>query len=66
LVDTAGLKTLELRTEKHVKNASRIAEILAASPKVKKVYYLALLKSEHGKIGTLRHIAHRGVGSNKD
>jgi cystathionine beta-lyase/cystathionine gamma-synthase len=37
-----GLKTLELRVQRHVENATRIAQALAAEPLVKRVYYPAL------------------------
>jgi cystathionine gamma-lyase len=37
-----GLKTLELRMQRHVENASRIAEALASHPQVRRVYYPGL------------------------
>ena len=37
-----GLKTLELRMERHCDNAARIAEFLAEHPAVEKVYYPGL------------------------
>jgi cystathionine beta-lyase/cystathionine gamma-synthase len=37
-----GLKTLELRVQRHVENATRIAHALAAEPLVKRVYYPGL------------------------
>ena len=37
-----GLKTLELRVRRHADNAHRIAEALAAQPRVKRVYYPGL------------------------
>lgn len=37
-----GLKTLELRMQRHVENAGRIAEVLAAHPRVVRVYYPGL------------------------
>ncbi len=37
-----GLKTLELRVQRHVENASRIAAALAANPRVTRVYYPGL------------------------
>jgi len=37
-----GLKTLDIRMEKHVKNAQRIAEFLDTHPQVNKVYYPGL------------------------
>ena len=37
-----GLKTLELRVQRHADNARRIAEALAAHPRVRRVYYPGL------------------------
>jgi cystathionine beta-lyase/cystathionine gamma-synthase len=37
-----GVKTLELRMERHAQNAAAIAELLAKHPKVKRVYYPGL------------------------
>jgi len=37
-----GLKTLELRVQRHTENAHRIAEALAAHPRVSRVYYPGL------------------------
>jgi cystathionine beta-lyase/cystathionine gamma-synthase len=37
-----GLKTLELRMERHAENASRIATALEAHPRVRRVYYPGL------------------------
>ena len=37
-----GLKTLELRMQRHAENAQRIAEALAAHPLVRRVYYPGL------------------------
>lgn len=37
-----GLKTLELRVLRHAENAARIAEVLAAHPRVRRVYYPGL------------------------
>ncbi len=39
---TRGLKTLELRMERHCDNAEKIAELLEASPKVEKVFFPGL------------------------
>ena len=36
---TRGLKTLEIRMDRHCSNAEKLAEFLAAHPKVLKVYY---------------------------
>jgi cystathionine beta-lyase/cystathionine gamma-synthase len=38
-----GLKTLELRVQRHAENASRIAAALAAHPRVTRVYYPGLV-----------------------
>ena len=40
-----GLKTLELRVQRHAENAARIAEALAAHPRVRRVYYPGLAAS---------------------
>jgi cystathionine beta-lyase/cystathionine gamma-synthase len=45
-----GLRTLELRMERHVQNAGAIAIFLDKHPKVKTVYYPGLFKGEQGKI----------------
>lgn len=37
-----GVKTLELRMERHAQNAAAIADVLTAHPKVKRVYYPGL------------------------
>ena len=37
-----GLKTLEVRVERHCQNAKKVAEYLASHPKVEKVYYPGL------------------------
>jgi cystathionine beta-lyase/cystathionine gamma-synthase len=37
-----GLKTLELRVQRHTSNAERIAEALASEPRVRRVYYPGL------------------------
>ena len=37
-----GLKTLEIRMQKHCENAKKVAEYLASNPKVDKVYYPGL------------------------
>jgi len=37
-----GLKTLELRVQRHAENAGRIAEALASTPGVRRVYYPGL------------------------
>ena len=45
-----GLKTLELRIERHVSNARQIANSLVSSEKVKKVYYPELFNGLQGEI----------------
>src|SRR5262249_25893547 len=45
-----GLKTLELRIERQVANAEKIAEFLKKQRKVKKVYYPGFFTGEQGKI----------------
>jgi cystathionine beta-lyase/cystathionine gamma-synthase len=45
-----GLRTLELRMERHVSNARRIADWLAEHPKVARVYYPELFEGEQGEI----------------
>lgn len=37
-----GLRTLALRVERHAANAQRVAEFLAASPRVRRVFYAGL------------------------
>ena len=37
-----GIKTLELRMERHAQNAAAIADLLSKHPKVKRVYYPGL------------------------
>ncbi|MBX6334299.1 PLP-dependent transferase [Candidatus Saccharibacteria bacterium] len=45
-----GLRTLELRVERHVANARKIAAFLQKHPKIKKVYYPEFFTGEQGKI----------------
>ncbi len=45
-----GLRTLELRMERHVDNAEKIAKFLSNHTKIKKVYYPGLFTGEQGKI----------------
>jgi cystathionine beta-lyase/cystathionine gamma-synthase len=45
-----GLRTLELRMERHVANAQSVANLLLAHPKVDKVYYPGLFTKRQGKI----------------
>jgi cystathionine beta-lyase/cystathionine gamma-synthase len=45
-----GLKTLELRMDRHVTNAQKIAEFLSKHKKVKKVYYPGFFTGEQGRI----------------
>jgi len=45
-----GLKTLEIRVQRHCENAKKIAEYLAANPKVEKVYFPGLESHEGHEI----------------
>src|SRR6185369_14828852 len=45
-----GLRTLELRMQRHVDNAEKIADFLSKHAKIKKVYYPGLFAGEQGKI----------------
>jgi cystathionine beta-lyase/cystathionine gamma-synthase len=45
-----GLRTLELRTQRHTENALKIVEVLKASDKIKKVYHPSLFTGEQGAI----------------
>lgn len=45
-----GLRTLELRMQRHVENAVRIADTLLKHPKVASVYYPGLFTGSQGKI----------------
>lgn len=45
-----GLRTLELRMERHVDNAEKMASFLHKHPKIKKVYYPGFFTGEQGKI----------------
>jgi methionine-gamma-lyase len=45
-----GLKTLELRMERHCDNAEKIAAFLEAHPKVEKVFYPGLESDPHHKL----------------
>jgi cystathionine beta-lyase len=45
-----GLRTLELRIERHVDNAEKIAEFLSKHKKIKTVYYPGLFTGEQGEI----------------
>ncbi len=45
-----GLKTLELRMERHCDNAEKIADFLAKHPKVEKVFYPGLESDPHHKL----------------
>jgi hypothetical protein len=56
-----GLRTLELRMERHVSNARRIAGWLAEHPKVARVFAGAPVLSAGGEPGRSR-IAHRSPG----
>lgn len=45
-----GLKTLELRMQRHVDNAEKIVEFLHKHKKIKKIYYPGLFTGEQGEI----------------
>jgi cystathionine gamma-synthase len=45
-----GLKTLELRMQRHNENGQRVAEFLQAHPRVEKVYYPGLASHPYHKI----------------
>lgn len=45
-----GLKTLELRMQRHIDNAQAIAYLLQRHPKIKRVYYPGLFTGEQGEI----------------
>jgi cystathionine beta-lyase/cystathionine gamma-synthase len=45
-----GLRTLELRVQRHVKSARQIADMLQRHPKVSKVYYPGLFDGSQGEI----------------
>jgi cystathionine beta-lyase/cystathionine gamma-synthase len=45
-----GLRTLELRMERHVDNAEKIADLLSKNNKIKKIYYPGFFTGEQGKI----------------
>jgi cystathionine beta-lyase/cystathionine gamma-synthase len=45
-----GLRTLELRMQRHVDNAEKIAAFLHTQTKIKKVYYPGFFTGEQGKI----------------
>lgn len=54
-----GLRTLELRMERHCENATRIATFLRSHPKIKQVYYPAFFEGEQREIYT-RQMKHAG------
>ena len=45
-----GLRTLELRMERHANNGEKIAEFLSKHKKIKKVFYPGFFTGEQGKI----------------
>ncbi len=45
-----GLRTLELRMERHISNAQKVAEFLNKHPKIKKIYYPGLFTGSQGGI----------------
>ena len=46
-----GLKTFELRMQRHNENGQRVAEFLAAHPRVEKVYYPGLASHPYHEVG---------------
>ncbi|BBZ05724.1 bifunctional o-acetylhomoserine/o-acetylserine sulfhydrylase [Mycolicibacterium chitae] len=56
-----GLETLSLRMERHVANAQRVAEFLAARPEVTSVNYAGLPSSPWHEIG--KKLAPKGTGA---
>ncbi|WP_428507631.1 O-acetylhomoserine aminocarboxypropyltransferase [Roseateles sp.] len=56
-----GIETLSLRMERHVQNASRIAELLATQPQVSRVGYPGL--ASHADHGLAQQLLPRGCGS---
>jgi cysteine-S-conjugate beta-lyase len=45
-----GMRTLELRVQRHVENATKIAAMLQSHPKVSRVYYPGLFTGSQGEI----------------
>ena len=58
-----GLKTLELRVQRHAENAARIALALDAHPRVRRVYYPGLASHPGHEVATRQMSGYGGVGS---
>lgn len=58
-----GLKTFEIRMQRHCENAMKIAEYLNAHPKVEKVYYPGLKDHEGYEIATKQMTGFGGIMS---
>lgn len=56
-----GLRTLELRMQRHSENAARIADLLAGSKQVKRVYYPSLFDGEQGAIVRRQQLLPGGI-----
>lgn len=56
-----GMKTLELRMERHCANAMKVAEFLESHDKVEKVYYPGLKSHEGYDIAAKQMIAYGGI-----
>lgn len=56
-----GMKTLELRMERHCANAMKVAEFLEKHPKVEKVYYPGLKSHEGHDIAAKQMAAFGGI-----
>ena len=58
-----GLKTFEIRMQRHCENAMKVAEYLNAHPKVEKVYYPGLKDHEGYEIATKQMTGFGGIMS---
>ena len=58
-----GLKTLSLRVERHFQSALKVAEFLAADPRVRKVYYPGLKTHPGHEIAARQQTAFGGIVS---
>ena len=57
-----SLRTLDLRVERHSKNAQKVAEFLEKHPKIEKVYYPGLQSSKYRKLGERLFVDNRFGG----
>jgi cystathionine beta-lyase/cystathionine gamma-synthase len=55
-----GLRTLEVRMERHIENAQTIARFLSKHPKISRVHYPGLFTGEQGRIVS-RQMKHPGA-----